>query len=158
MLCQPGRGIQAGHCPLWQLFEHYVHNLFFFFFYLFYLFIFGCVGSLLLCTGFLQLQRAGATTLRWGARASHCGGFSCCRARALECRLSSCGTRAQLLHGMQDLPGPGLEPVSPALAGGFITTAPPRRPSPSSLNQQFMSAIRPAHHFHTALVICTATV
>ena len=26
---------------------------------------------------------------------------------------------------MWDLPGPGLEPVSPALAGGFSTTAPP---------------------------------
>ena len=26
---------------------------------------------------------------------------------------------------MGDLPGPGLEPVSPALAGGFLTTAPP---------------------------------
>ena len=40
-------------------------------------------------------------------------------------RLSSCGSRAQLLRGMWDLPGPGLEPVSPALAGGFSTTAPP---------------------------------
>ena len=27
--------------------------------------------------------------------------------------------------GMWDLPGPGLEPVSPALAGRFLTTAPP---------------------------------
>ena len=26
---------------------------------------------------------------------------------------------------MWDLPGPGLEPVSPALVGGFLTTAPP---------------------------------
>ena len=26
---------------------------------------------------------------------------------------------------MRDLPGPGLEPVSPALAGGFLTTVPP---------------------------------
>ena len=26
---------------------------------------------------------------------------------------------------MWDLPRPGLEPVSPALAGGFLTTAPP---------------------------------
>ena len=26
---------------------------------------------------------------------------------------------------MLDLPGPGFEPVSPALAGGFLTTAPP---------------------------------
>ena len=28
---------------------------------------------------------------------------------------------------MWDLPGPGIEPVSPALAGGFLTTAPPRK-------------------------------
>ena len=30
-------------------------------------------------------------------------------------RLSSCGSRAQLLRGMWDLPRPGLEPVFPAL-------------------------------------------
>ena len=90
------------------------------------------------------MLRAGAT-LRCGARASHCGGFSCCGARALgaqasvvvarglsscgsrtlECRLSSCGSRALLLRGMWDLLGPGLKSVSPALAGGFLTTAPP---------------------------------
>ena len=40
-------------------------------------------------------------------------------------RLSSCGSRAQLLRGLWDLPRPGLEPVSPALAGRFSTTAPP---------------------------------
>ena len=77
------------------------------------LFIFGCVGSLLLRVGFLQLWRVGAT-LCCGAWASHCGGFSCCGARALgtwasvvvagglsscgsqalEHRLSSCGARA----------------------------------------------------------------
>ena len=65
--------------------------------------------------------------LRCGARASHCGGFSCCGARAsvvVACGLSSCGAQAQLLRGMWDLPGPGLEPVSPALSGGFLTTAP----------------------------------
>ena len=110
------------------------------FFFKFYLFIFGCVGSSLLHTGSLQLRRAGAT-LRCSARASHCSGLSCCRARALgvrdfsscgslalECGLSSCGTRALLLLGTWDLPGPGLEPVSPALAGGFLTTAPPGKP------------------------------
>ena len=117
---------------------------FFFKFILFNLFIFGCVGSLLLHTGFLQLRQAGAT-LRRGAQASHCGGFSCCGAWALgawasvvvarrlsscgswapERRLSSCGACAQLLRGMWDLPGPGLEPMSPALAGRCLTTAPP---------------------------------
>ena len=43
-------------------------------------------------------------------------------------RLSNCGSRAQLLRGMWDLPRPGLEPVSPALAGGFLTTAPLGKP------------------------------
>ena len=43
-------------------------------------------------------------------------------------RLSSCGSRAQLLHGMWDLPRPELEPSSPALAGRLSTTAPPGKP------------------------------
>ena len=38
---------------------------------------------------------------------------------------------------MWDLPGPGLEPVSPALAGGFLTTAPPGKP-PSVLKIFFL--------------------
>ena len=44
-------------------------------------------------------------------------------------RLSNCGPRAQLLRGMWDLPRPGLEPVSPALAGRLSTTAPPGKPN-----------------------------
>ena len=43
-------------------------------------------------------------------------------------RLSNCGSRAQLLRGMWDPPRSGLEPVSPALAGRFSTTAPPGKP------------------------------
>ena len=43
-------------------------------------------------------------------------------------RLSSCGSWAQLLRAMWDPPRPGLEPVSPALAGRFSTTAPPGKP------------------------------
>ena len=43
-------------------------------------------------------------------------------------RLSSCGSRGQLLRGMWDPPRPGLEPVSPALAGRLSTTAPPGKP------------------------------
>ena len=33
-----------------------------------------------------------------------------------------------MLRGMWDLPRPGLEPVSPALAGRFSTAAPPEAP------------------------------
>ena len=43
-------------------------------------------------------------------------------------RLRNCGSWAQLLHGMWDLPRPGLEPMSPALAGRFSTTALPGKP------------------------------
>ena len=43
-------------------------------------------------------------------------------------RLSSCGSQAQLLRGMWDPPTPGLEPMSPALAGRFSTTVPPGKP------------------------------
>ena len=102
---------------------------------------------MLLRVGFLPLRQVGATPRR-GAWASHCGGLSCCGAqargarasavvarglsscgsRALEHNLSSCGARASLLQGMWDPPGPRLEPVSPALAGRFPTTAPPGKP------------------------------
>ena len=78
--------------------------------------------------------------------APRCGGFSCCGALALgvpasvvaarglsSCSMralghagfSSCGVRAWLLCGMWDLPGPGIEPMSPALADRFLTTVPP---------------------------------
>ena len=46
-------------------------------------------------------------------------------------RLSNCGSRAHPLRGLWDPPGPGLEPVSPALAGRFSTTAPPGKPGKS---------------------------
>ena len=54
-------------------------------------------------------------------------------------RLSSCGPRAQLLRGMWDLPRPGLEPMSPALAGRLSTTAPPGKPCLMFLTSYFTS-------------------
>ena len=56
-------------------FQH-INFFFFNFIYLFIYFIYGCVGSSLLCEGFLQLRQAGAT-LHCGAQASHCRGLSC---------------------------------------------------------------------------------
>ena len=54
-------------------------------------------------------------------------------------RLSNCGSWAQWLRGMWDLPRPGLEPVSPALAGRFLTTAPPGKPRYNFLIFVFVS-------------------
>ena len=67
------------------------------------------------------------------AQASRCSGFSRCRAWALgpgasavvSRGLSGCGARALLPYSMWNLPGPGIEPVSLASAGRFLTTVPP---------------------------------
>ena len=62
------------------------------------------------------------------ARASHFGGFS------LQSIPGSRARAQQLWHmwawlprGLWDLPGPGITPMSRALAGGFLTTEPPEK-------------------------------
>ena len=88
--------------------------------------------------GFSLAEGAGATLQVW------CSGFSLQwlllsttvsgqvdsvgKAPVLEHRLSSFDAWARLLCGMWDPPGPGIESVSPALAGGFFTTEPPGKP------------------------------
>ena len=70
---------------------------------------------------------------KWGlvssyiGQASCCSGFSCCRTQAQGCLgFSSCGARVQLPLACGILvPRPRIEPMSPALAGGFLTTGPP---------------------------------
>ena len=54
-----------------------------------------------------------------------------------------------MLRGMWDLPGPGLEPLSPALAGGFLTTAPPGRP----LVHGFLTTVPPGKPKRIFLVL-----
>ena len=106
------------------------------------LFILGCAGSsfqLLLCVLFSSCGKWGLLS-SWGAWLSHCGGlssgewvpegtgFGIHSSQALEHRFSSCGTQAQLPGCMWGLPGPGVEPRSPALTGGLFTTEPPGKP------------------------------
>ena len=73
-----------------------------------------------------------------GHSSSRCAGLSLSRPlfvaehKLQPRRLSSCGSRAQLLRGMWDLPRPGLEPLSPASAGRFSTAAPPGKPETKS--------------------------
>ena len=95
----------------------------------------GC--SLSQCTGF---------SLQWlplmQSTGSGCTGFGSCSTRG-----SSCGTRAQLLRGMWNLPGPGIEPVSPALAGGLLSPV-----SPGKFCFIFLTC------FIGVGVLCTSTV
>ena len=72
-----------------------------------------------------------------GSRAHGLTGFGSGTSRALVHRLNCCGAEAWLLCGLWDLFGPGIEPVSPALAGGFITTEPPGKPLIAVLNYIF---------------------
>ena len=108
-----------------------------FLFYNFHMFIFGCIGSCLLHGPFSSCSEWGLLS-GCSAQAPGCNGFPCGQAkavgrvgcgsggcRALEHRPNSCGARAYLVQGMWDLPGSGIKPMSPALAGGFFTTEPP---------------------------------
>ena len=87
-----------------------------------FLFIFGCAGSLLLHAVFLWL--CWLATLYCGVQASHCGGFSL-GSTGFRVQAQSCGARAELPCGTWGLPQSGIEPVSPTLGGGFLTTGPP---------------------------------
>ena len=114
-------------------------SFFLFFFFLatlfIYLFIFGCVGSSVRARAFSSCCKWGPLFIAvrgplfiavrgpFAIAAPHVAGH-----RLQTRRLSSCGSRAQLLCGTRDLPRPGLEPASPALAGRFSTTAPPGKP------------------------------
>ena len=102
----------------------------------------GCVGSSPPCEGPLQLWQAGASLV-----AEH---------RLQTRRLSNCGSRAQLLRGMWNLPRPGLEPVSPALAGRFSTTMPPGKPLISIIYKNF--TLDYSILFNKYLLSCILTV
>ena len=98
------------------------------------LFILAALGLHCCAWAFSSCTSKGYSSL-WST-GSRRTGFSSCGAH----KLSSCGARAQLLRGMWDLPRPGLEPLSPALAGGFLTTAPPGKcPPPFQLGCLVMS-------------------
>ena len=71
--------------------------------------------------------------LLWSMGSRHVG-FSSCGMKAQYLWLTGSRAQAQqlwhrgqLLRGMWDLPRPGLKCMSPALAGGFLTTVPPRK-------------------------------
>ena len=93
-----------------------------------YLFFLATLGLQLPPSGFLQLQQA-RTALRCGAWASPCSAPHVVDSTGSRAHgLRSCGARASLLCCMWDLPRPGMEIISLALAGGFLTTWPWGKP------------------------------
>ena len=133
-----------------------------------YLFIFGSTGSSLLCAGFLWLHQEEATLL-WCAGFSlwwlllWSTGFSRYGSWALELWLSSWGTRDSLFWGMWYLPWPGIEPMTPALAGRLLTTEPPGKYLTliffdiiSSQNNYYF-CFKYIHPKHSAKILCSMT-
>ena len=113
---------------------YYFLNLSAFFFFNLFLFIYLFIYLFLAVLGLRFCARAFSICGKWGPlfiavrRPLTIAASLVAEHRLQTRRLSDCGSRAQLLRGMWDLPRPGLEPVSPALAGGFLTTAPPGKP------------------------------
>ena len=101
-----------------------------------YLFIYGCVGLRFCVRAFSSCGKRGPLFI--AVRGPLAMAASLVAEHRLQTRrLSNCGSRAQLLRGMWDLPRPGLEPVSPAFAGRFSTTAPPGKPNKAVLIEIF---------------------
>ena len=89
--------------------------------------MFGCAGLCCCPWTFSSCSEQGCTSLQ--CTASHCIGFSCCRAQALgHVGFSTYGAGALLIRGMWGLPRSGIEPVSLALQGRFLITGPPGKP------------------------------
>ena len=97
---------------------------------------FSCVGSLLLSLvvvsrGYSSLTCMGFS-LQWFLLLGNMG--SGCRnagavvvALGLEHGLTTCGAWASLIRGIWNLSRPGIQPMSPALAGRFLSIAPPQK-------------------------------
>ena len=104
---------------------HAIRHLLLFLLYL--VIYFGCPGSLLLCVCFLWLPRVGdrgfsSQWLLW--------------LWSMYSRLLGFSNFGVLLRGIWDLPGPGIGPVFPVLAGRFLTTGPPGKSFPYFLHLQ----------------------
>ena len=116
-------GLQHIRLPCPSLFTN-SQSVFFFLTYVKIYFIFGCAGSSVVCglcsscseQGFLLVAvhwLFNGWLLLFPSIGCRCVGFS------------SWGARTQLLCSMWNPPRPGIEPASPPLAGGFLSTVPP---------------------------------
>ena len=83
--------------------------------------LFHFIHYLLMAVERLSLIVVMRPTLCFSAGASHRGGLFCYGAWALEHGLQQLWSTTLVAPWHVDLPGPGIEPVSPALAGGLPT-------------------------------------
>ena len=81
----------------------------------------------------------------------------CCRSQVLEHHLSNCSTWALLLRGMWNLPRPSIKPVSPALAGGFLATGPPRKSLAMEFKSSSYKVEKLPNNIYASICICKST-
>ena len=108
-------------CPLSTLFM--LGSLLNFFFFNLYLFIY-----LWLCWVFISVLGLSLVVASGGLSSSRCAGLSLSRPLLLRSTGSRRAGSVIVAHGPSCSATCGLEPVSPALAGRFSTTAPPGKP------------------------------
>ena len=99
----------------------FIFQIFFFFFFF----------NLWLCWVFVSFQGLSLVAASGGHSSSRCARLSLLRPLLLWRTGYRCAGSAIAAHGpscMWDPPRPGLEPVSPSLAGRLPTTAPPGKP------------------------------
>ena len=104
----------------------------FFFFWLLWVFVAACRLSLVAASGGYSSLQCVGFSMWWllllqtmGPRVSKLQQLQCMGSVVVALRLSSCGAQAQLLCSRWDCLRPGIEPVSLALAGRFLTSTPP---------------------------------
>ena len=115
--------------------RHYLGLFFFFFRVLVILFLFIYLFIYLwLCWVFVSVRGLSPVPASRGHSSSRCAGLSLSRPLLLRSTGSRRAGSVIVAHGpscsaaCRDLPRPGLEPVSLALAGRFSATAPPGKP------------------------------
>ena len=121
---QRGLGSRGSRLGAWMVLGSQGKGCCFFFFFLI-IFSFLTMSRLRCSEGFFSSCGKWGLLYRCGAR------FPIAVASLVaECRQEGAGSVvvAQMPCGMWDLPGPGIEPMSPALPGAFFTTEPARKP------------------------------
>ena len=105
-----------------------------------YLFVYFWLRWVFVGTDFsLAAMSGGRSSLQWRLLLLSTGsrrvGFSRCRSRALELGPSLCGALGLVAPRHVESSRPGVQPVYPALAGGFLTTEPPVSATQSCLTR-----------------------
>ena len=106
----------------------------------------------------MNVKHAELVSLTHQASAAAEHELSSCCSRSQSLGSVARGARAQLPHGMWDLPVPEIKPMSPALAGGFLTTVLPGMPEKNVILNKLWNQLEYFTHKHFSMGISEASI